>query len=237
MRDGAGHMGTLSRVRALIAVVVLATVAGCAAPAVPPEPVPPPVSSARPPGAAPPAAVGPADWPTYHHDNARTGVAGQLAPLGTLRRAWQARLDGAVYGQPLVIGNRVIAATERNTVYALDAADGHVLWSASLGEPTNGSELPCGNIDPLGITGTPVIDEVTRAVYLAAMIGDASGAHHRVFALSLKDGAPLPGLSKLTQRGRLSTCTGCRQHSGHLWSRLGDTWTRRLLQLHGRGAA
>ena len=55
------------------------------------------------------------------------------------------------------------------------------------------STQPCGNIDPLGITGTPVIDETTQAVYLDAMVGDASGAHHRVFALSLKDGAPLPG--------------------------------------------
>ena len=31
---------------------------------------------------------------------------------------WRAELDGAVYGQPLVIGNRVIAATENDTVYA-----------------------------------------------------------------------------------------------------------------------
>ncbi|MGH3526961.1 MAG: PQQ-binding-like beta-propeller repeat protein, partial [Pseudonocardiaceae bacterium] len=139
--------------RAVITAVVLATVAGCAAPGV--APAPPPMSSARPPGAAPPAAIGAADWPTYHHDNARTGVADQLAPLGTLRTAWQTKLDGAVYGQPLVIGDRVIAATEHNTVYALAAADGHVLWSASLGQPVPGSDLPCGNIDPLGITGTP----------------------------------------------------------------------------------
>ncbi len=62
-----------------------------------------------------------------------------------------------------------------------------------MGRPVPLSTQPCGNIDPLGITGTPVIDETTQAVYLDAMIGDASGAHHRVFALSLKDGAPLPG--------------------------------------------
>src|SRR5580704_3520708 len=46
-----------------------------------------------------------------------------------------------------------------------------------------------------------------QAVYLAAMIGDASGAHHRLFALSLKDGAPLPGwpidvAEALTARGQ-----------------------------------
>ena len=62
-----------------------------------------------------------------------------------------------------------------------------------MGRPVPLSTQPCGNIDPLGITGTPVIDEPTQAIYLAAMVGDASGAHHRVFALSLKDGTPLPG--------------------------------------------
>src|SRR3954471_13631080 len=44
------------------------------------------------------------DWTTYHHDNARSGVATGLAPLGTLSHAWSATLDGAVYGQPLVVG-------------------------------------------------------------------------------------------------------------------------------------
>src|SRR5262249_37644740 len=45
----------------------------------------------------------------------------------------------------------------------------------------------------LGVTGTPVIDDTTQTIYLAAMVADAAGPHHRVFALSLKDGSPLPG--------------------------------------------
>jgi hypothetical protein len=45
----------------------------------------------------------------------------------------------------------------------------------------------------LGITGTPIIEESTQAVYLDAVVGDASGPHHRIFALSLKDGSTLPG--------------------------------------------
>jgi outer membrane protein assembly factor BamB len=175
---------TLTVMRVVAAVVVLATVAGCSAPAVPA--VPPPMSSARPPGAAAPAAVGPADWPTYHHDNARTGVAGQLAPLGTLGRGWQARLDGAVYGQPLVIGEKVIAATEHNTVYALAAGDGHVLWSASLGKPVPGSELPCGNIDPLGITSTPVYDQASGLVFVVA---ETQGGRHTLAGVDLASGA------------------------------------------------
>src|SRR5258705_4657511 len=47
----------------------------------------------------------PADWTTYHHDNSRAGLAPALAPFGTLSKAWKATLDGAVYGQPLVVGH------------------------------------------------------------------------------------------------------------------------------------
>jgi polyvinyl alcohol dehydrogenase (cytochrome) len=144
------------------------------------------MSNGRPPGAAAPAAVGAADWPTYHHDNARTGVAGQLAPLGTLRRAWQTQLDGAVYGQPLAIGDRIIAATEHNTVYALAAGDGHVLWSAPLGPPVPGSDLPCGNIDPLGITGTAAYDQDSGLVFVVA---ETRGGQHTLAGVDLASGA------------------------------------------------
>jgi polyvinyl alcohol dehydrogenase (cytochrome) len=167
-------------------VIVLATVAGCSARGGPPPPASPPMSNARPPGAAAPAAVGAADWPTYHHDNARTGVAGQLAPLGTLRRAWQTQLDGAVYGQPLAIGDRIIAATEHNTVYALAAGDGHVLWSAPLGPPVPGSDLPCGNIDPLGITGTAAYDQDSGLVFVVA---ETRGGQHTLAGVDLASGA------------------------------------------------
>ncbi|HEY3896195.1 MAG TPA: PQQ-binding-like beta-propeller repeat protein [Pseudonocardiaceae bacterium] len=176
-------MKTALTVTALSVVLSFTAVAGCSAPGVP-APAPP-VSSARPPGAAPPATTGPADWPTYHHDNARTGVAAQLAPLGTLHQAWQTRLDGAVYGQPLVVGDRVIAATEHNTVYALSATDGHILWSAPLGEPVPGSELPCGNIDPLGITGTAVYDQASGLVFVVA---ETAGGRHTLAGVDLASG-------------------------------------------------
>src|SRR5262245_52680725 len=100
-----------------------------------------------PPALARPLAAG--DWTTYHRDNARTGAAPDLAPLGTPAVAWHAQLDGAVYGQPLVVGDRILAATENDTVYSLDAATGAVRWSAHVGEPVRRSSLPCGNIDPL----------------------------------------------------------------------------------------
>jgi hypothetical protein len=141
----------------------------------------------------------------YHGGPDRSGNF--TIPALTWERARSLRLDpsfqpqfsGHLYAQPLYwrppgsASGALIAATENDDVYAIDTKSGSLLWTRSLGRPVALSAQPCGNIDPLGITGTPVIDEATQAIYLAAMVGDASGAHHRVFALSLKDGAPLPG--------------------------------------------
>jgi hypothetical protein len=54
--------------------------------------------------------------------------------------------------------------------------------------------LPCGNIDPLGITGTPVIDQTSRTIFLDAMT-DAGGttARHLIYALSIDDGSTRAG--------------------------------------------
>jgi hypothetical protein len=62
-----------------------------------------------------------------------------------------------------------------------------------LGHPVPRSALPCGNIDPLGITGTPVIDVSRGAAYLDAMVDDRGKPRHFVFGLRLSDGNVLPG--------------------------------------------
>ena len=68
-------------------------------------------------------------------------------------------LDGQVYGEPLEATGRVYVATENDTIYALAANTGAVLWSTHVGTPVPSGDLPCGNISPtVGITGTPVID-------------------------------------------------------------------------------
>ncbi|MGB7944825.1 MAG: hypothetical protein WCF42_16065, partial [Terriglobales bacterium] len=59
----------------------------------------------------------------------------------------------------------------------LDAITGAQIWTRSLGRPVPRSSLRCGNINPLGITGTPVIDERTESIYLDAAIADSSGPH------------------------------------------------------------
>ena len=141
----------------------------------------------------------------YHGSPDRSGnfivpaLNWERARLLHLDPSFHPQFPGHLYAQPLYwqppgsASGLLIVATENDDVHAIDAKSGSQVWTRSLGRPVALSTQPCGNIDPLGITGTPVIDEATQAVYLDAMVGDASGAHHRVFALSLKDGAPLPG--------------------------------------------
>jgi hypothetical protein len=108
-------------------------------------------------------------------------------------------IQGHVYAQPLYwhpsgsSRGLIIAATEDDAVYALDAKTGAVVWKRSLGDPVSSSSLSCGNIDPLGITGTPVIDADLQAVYLDAFVCQSDGPQHLIFGLSLRDGSILPG--------------------------------------------
>jgi len=114
--------------------------------------------------------------------------------------SFRASVEGAIYAQPLYVasaGGRelVVVATEANQVAALDAASGATVWTRQLGAPVPVSALPCGNIDPLGVTGTPVVDPGSRTLYLDAMTTPDGGKkkRHLVFALSLDDGAIRPG--------------------------------------------
>jgi len=118
--------------------------------------------------AAGPAASG--SWTVYHRDASGDGVAGPVAAVSTTTRAWTSpALDGEIYGEPLVWSGRVYVATENDTVYALSAATGDVLWSAHLGSPVPSADLPCGDIAPsVGITGTPVIDQPRSEIFVVA---------------------------------------------------------------------
>jgi PQQ-like domain len=127
-------------------------------------------------------------WPTYHHDVARTGNAGNVPAVKGLKVAATASLDGAVYASPLVLrdakGDLIVAATENNTLYAL-RNNGSIVWSRHIGTPVNGSSLPCGNINPTGITGTPVYDPATGLVFAVAFL---SGDKHVLVAVNAETG-------------------------------------------------
>ncbi len=128
-------------------------------------------------------------WWTYHRDPARTGVDADLAAAGHLTASWTRGLDGAVYAQPLVVGGTLVAATENDTMYGLDAASGAVRWSLHVGTPVARSSLPCGNIDPLGITGTPAYDPATKLVFAVAETRVAGAVTHLLVGVDPTNGA------------------------------------------------
>jgi outer membrane protein assembly factor BamB len=170
----------------LLAILTAALAAGCAStqpPATNPSSAAPTATATTP---APPSAAGQStDWPTYHQNSQRTGVVAGLPAAGPLRLDWTASLDGEVAGQPLVIGSSVVAATEADTVYGLSRTTGAVLWHTSVGAPVPLSQQPCGNLDPLGITSTPVYDASNGLVYVVAQDGRT---HHVLAGLRLADG-------------------------------------------------
>jgi polyvinyl alcohol dehydrogenase (cytochrome) len=128
-----------------------------------------------------------AAWGQYNGNAARAGVVPGIAAAGKLGKAWSDRLDGQVHAQPLVVGSMVIAATENDTLYALNRATGKVIWRTHVGTPVPQSALHgCGNIFPLGITGTPIYDQGNGLVYAVAEI---TGYHHVLVGVSVTTGA------------------------------------------------
>ncbi|HXZ98864.1 MAG TPA: PQQ-binding-like beta-propeller repeat protein [Candidatus Binatia bacterium] len=149
---------------------------------------PPSVSSTPAPPTATPSAA-PAAWLTYHGDLARSGDDPSSPPVSAPALGWRSpTLDGPIWAEPLVDGGRVLVATEGGSIYALDAVTGAVIWRAHVDDPISRSQLPCGDISPLGITGTPVIDPATQTLYAAAERSDGS---HELVALSVASGAVL----------------------------------------------
>lgn len=130
-------------------------------------------------------------WTVYHGDALGTGVSTALASVDTARRAWTSSvLDGELYGEPLVFGGDVYVATEDDTIYALSARNGAVVWSRHVATPVPSSLLPCGDIEPtLGITGTPVIDPARHEIFAVADELVGARASHVLVGLSTTDGA------------------------------------------------
>jgi putative cell wall-binding protein/outer membrane protein assembly factor BamB len=173
------------------------------------------LSSGNPPTSPPvPVVGGSTDWPTYHHDAQRTGVTTATPAFTGFSAGWSAALDGAVYGQPIVLGTTVVAATEGGSLYGLSLSTGAVLWRAHIADPIAKSLLPCGDIDPLGITGTPAYDPSDGLVLAVA---ETAGGHHTLAGVSLATGAiafhrtldPLSGTAIASQqRGAILVANG-----------------------------
>jgi outer membrane protein assembly factor BamB len=148
----------------------------------------PPVPVIDSPSVTPPPVTN-SDWTMYHYDQARTGDVPAMADPNGLTKRWSQALSGAVYAEPLVVNGHVIVATEHDIVYSLAADTGQVLWSTSIGTPVPLHDLPCGNIDPLGITGTPVYDPQTGQIFAVAETFQSNGGiAHQLVGLDASTG-------------------------------------------------
>jgi alpha-tubulin suppressor-like RCC1 family protein len=131
----------------------------------------------------------------------------------TFGRLYSAPVDGQVHAQPLFVGGAIngddvlYVATEQNTLYALDASSGAVIWSRNYGVPFNhviqrpGVEPCASSINPVaGITSTPAIDLATHTIYFVAKrdTGDnpavpTAGAAFELHAVDMFSGADRAG--------------------------------------------
>ncbi len=108
---------------------------------------------------------------------------------------------GNVYAQPLYLdsgpGGRatIIAVTESNNVYALDALDGSIIWQRNVGDPVDAGDLVCTKFNPMGIIGTPIVDLASGALFFDAMITPDGGQtiKHFIFSLDVDTGDINPG--------------------------------------------
>jgi len=105
-------------------------------------------------------------------------------------------ISGNVYAQPLYIeggsnGPMLIAVTESNNVYALNATTGLPIWSRTdIGSPVQ--TTPCGGFNPTGITGTPVVDLTSRRLFFDALITGSPNKHF-IYSLDVDTGVTTPG--------------------------------------------
>ncbi len=134
-------------------------------------------------------------------------------------------ISGNVHAQPLYIeggpnGPMVVVVTASNNVYALNATTGTEIWHRTDLGPAVTSGLPCGNINPVGIIGTPVVDLASRSLFFDALI-DGATKKHFIYSLNVDTGATnagwpvdvntaVPGFDSLVQeeRGALAVVNG-----------------------------
>jgi hypothetical protein len=156
---------------------------------------------------------------TYHNDNSRSGLNASetvLTPSNVNQsqfgRLFSVAVDGFVFAQPLYVPNVSIpgqgtrnviyVGTENDSVYAIDADLGVVLWTVSFINPAAGittvpdSDVGCDDIpSEMGITGTPVIDpssntsNTSNTLYLVAQTKENGVWTHRLHALDITTGA------------------------------------------------
>jgi fibronectin type 3 domain-containing protein len=158
---------------------------------------------------------------TYHNDNLRSGDnlnETVLTPANvnstTFGKLLSTPVDGQIYAQPLYVSgvsltvpglgpgkhNVVYVATEHDSLYAIDANSGQILWQDSFINPAAGvTTVPSADVNTtdltpeIGITATPVIDPATKTLYVEVKTKEVHGTDHhyvqRLHAIDITTGA------------------------------------------------
>jgi hypothetical protein len=155
---------------------------------------------------------------TAQYDNSRTGADLHEKILNpsnvnthTFGKVFSRTVDGDVFAQPLYVPaltipglgkrNVVFAATEHDSVYAFDANSPRdtPLWKTTFIDPAHGTtplsdrDVSCPFITPeVGITPTPVIDPITRTMYVLARTKENGVFVQKLHALDITTGKERP---------------------------------------------
>jgi hypothetical protein len=149
------------------------------------------------------------NYTTFLGNNARTGAQIQervLTPANvnstTFGLAWSMALDGGIWTQPLYLNaltvngaphNVVFETTAQDSVYAIDADNGALLWKRSFlsaGVTAVAGASINSSMNPVGIVGTPVIDAAAKTMYVVAMTAESNNTVfiHRLHAIDVTTG-------------------------------------------------
>src|SRR5487761_2299629 len=153
------------------------------------------------------ATVARADTLQMSSDNLQTGWypdQPQLTPsavtgggFGQIFNTTLSPAGGQVYAQPLVSHGTVLAVTEGDYAYGLNAATGVQVWANNYGPAASPAVNPntgevCGDFGAgIGITGTPVIDPSSDTAYFVAARNSGAGGSTQYFmeAANVQTGA------------------------------------------------
>lgn len=189
-------------------------------------------SAPPPPMPAPSAVPAPLTVLTQHNDNARTGANLRETILNTANvnvktfgKLWTREVDGYLYAQPLYMQNMripgkglhnvVFLATAHDSVYAFDADDAgaaNPLWKTNLGPSVPAAEVYKTRWTDMrveiGITSTPVIDPINKALYVETKTKEGGTYVHRLHALDITTGKERTGSPIVIKAGVAGTGEG-----------------------------